>query len=215
MSGADGRINGKDFSELIWEDGREYNFVGYGGTVRQWLRATERLPYNSWGNGSAMRVSAVGFAYDTLEETLEVAKQTADVTHNHPEGVKGAQATAAAIFMARNGATKEEIKSYITEKFNYNLDFTLDEIRPTYTFDVSCQGSVPQSIVAFLESEDYVDAIKKAISRGGDSDTIACITGGIASAYYKSIPAKLIDFASIKLPDAFIEIINEFDNKYM
>jgi ADP-ribosylglycohydrolase len=158
-----------------------------------------------------MRVSAVGFAFDDMETVLEVAKQTAVVTHDHPEGVKGAQATAAAIFMARQGRTKQEMKDFLSQQFNYDLDFTLDAIRPTYAFDETCQGTVPQAIVAFLESIDFEHAIRLAISIGGDSDTIACITGGIAAAYYKQIPVAMINFALNKLPAEFIEIINEFE----
>lgn len=145
---------------------------------------------------------------------MEVAKQSAEVTHNHPEGIKGAHATATAIFLARQGKSKKEIKDYISRTFKYNLDFTLDEIRPTYKFDVTCQGSVPQAIVAFLESSDFESAIRLAISIGGDSDTIACITGGIASAFYQQIPTEIMDFVVDKLPSEYIEIMNKFDEKY-
>jgi ADP-ribosylglycohydrolase len=161
-----------------------------------------------------MRVSAVGFACRTLAEVLDVARQSAVVSHNHPEGIKGAQVTAAAIFLARTGKTKQEIKAYISQTFGYDLQFTLDAIRPSYRFNSSCQGSVPQAIVAFLESTDYENAIRLAISIGGDSDTIACITGGIATAFYKEIPAEILDFASSKLPDEFTEVLNGFDEKF-
>jgi ADP-ribosylglycohydrolase len=161
-----------------------------------------------------MRASAVGFAFNDLETVMEVAKQSAEVTHNHPEGIKGAQATATAIFLARQGKTKPEIKDFISQTFNYNLDFTLDEIRPTYPFDETCQGTVPQAIVAFLESTDFENAIRLAISIGGDSDTVACITGGIASAFYKHIPKEILDFVAEKLPLEYIEIMNQFDKKY-
>jgi ADP-ribosylglycohydrolase len=211
---ADSILNKKDFAKTIWEYGRKYRGRGYGGSFRNWLQEDNLKPYGSFGNGSAMRVSAIGFAFNDIETVLEVAKQTAEVTHNHPEGIKGAQATAAAIFLARHGKTKQQIKDYITETFKYNLDFTLDEIRPTYKFDVTCQGSVPQAIVAFLESSDFESAIRLAISIGGDSDTIACITGGIASAYYKQIPQEIIDFVVDKLPSEYIEIMNKFDEQY-
>lgn len=211
---ADSILNKKDFARTIWEYGRKYRGRGYGGSFRNWLHDDNLKPYGSYGNGSAMRVSSVGFAFSDIDTVLEVAKQTAEVTHNHPEGIKGAQATAAAIFLARQGKSKQEIKVYITKTFNYNLDFTLDEIRPIYKFDVSCQGSVPQAIVAFFESTDFENAIRLAISIGGDSDTIACITGGIASAYYKQISTKIIDFVVDKLPREFIEIMNEFDEQY-
>ncbi len=207
-------LNNKNFAKTIWEYGRNYRGRGYGGSFRNWLQQDNLKPYGSFGNGSAMRASAVGFAFDNIETVLDIAKQTAEVTHNHPEGIKGAQATATAIFLARKGKSKQEIKDYITSTFNYDLGFTLDEIRPTYKFDVTCQGSVPQAIVAFLESSDFENAIRLAISIGGDSDTIACITGGIASAYYKQIPKEIIDFVVDKLPGEYIEIMNKFDEQY-
>jgi ADP-ribosylglycohydrolase len=211
---ADCILNKKDFAKTIWEYGRKYRGRGYGGSFRNWLQEDNLKPYGSFGNGSAMRASAVGFAFNDIETVLEVAKQSAEVTHNHSEGIKGAQATATAIFLARQGKSKQEIKDYITQTFDYNLDFTLDEIRPTYKFDVTCQGSVPQAIVAFLESIDFENAIRLAISIGEDSDTIACITGGIASAYYKEIPTEIMDFVVDKLPSEYIEIMNKFDEKY-
>ena len=211
---ADCILNKKDFAKTIWEYGRKYRGRGYGGSFRNWLQEDNLKPYGSFGNGSAMRASAVGFAYNDIETVMKVAKQSAEVTHNHPEGIKGAQATATAIFLAKQGKSKQEIKDYITQTFDYNLDFTLDEIRPTYKFDVTCQGSVPQAIVAFLESSDFENAIRLAISIGGDSDTIACITGGIASAYYKQIPTEIMDFVVDKLPNEYIEIMNKFDEQY-
>ena len=212
---ADSILNRKNYSQTILEYGRNYRGRGYGGNFRNWLKSNNPKPYGSYGNGSAMRVSAVGFAFKDIDKVLEVAKQTAEVTHNHPEGIKGAQATAAAIFLARKEKSKQEIKDYISSTFDYNLDFTLDEIRPTYEFDVSCQGSVPQAIVAFLESSDFESAIRLAISIGGDSDTIACITGGIASAFYKNIPSEIIEFVNEILPNEFIEIMNRFDKEKM
>lgn len=164
--------------------GKLYNEAGYGARFKQWIESDSNEGYGSYGNGSAMRVSPVGWMYDSIERTLQVAKLTAEVTHNHPEGIKGAQAVAAAIFFARHKVDKKDLKSYIEQTFDYDLSRTLDEIRPGYTFDVSCQGSVPEAIIAFLESNGYVDAVKKAVSIGGDSDTIACITGAIAEAYY-------------------------------
>jgi ADP-ribosylglycohydrolase len=211
---ADCILNKKDFAKTIWEFGRKYRGRGYGGSFRNWLQEDNLKPYGSFGNGSAMRASAVGFALNDIETVMEVAKQSAEVTHNHPEGIKGAQATATAIFLARQGKSKQEIKDYISRTFKYNLDFTLDEIRPTYKFDVTCQGSVPQAIVAFLESSDFESAIRLAISIGGDSDTIASITGGIASAFYKQIPTEIMDFVVDKLPSEYVEIMNKFDDKY-
>lgn len=211
---ADCILNKKDFAKTIWEYGRKYRRRGYGKSFKNWLQGDNLKPYGSYGNGSAMRASAVGYAFNDIETVLEVAKQTAEVTHNHPEGIKGAQATATALFHARQGKSKQEIRDYITSIFNYNLNFTLDEIRPTYKFDVTCQGSVPQAIVAFLESADFESAIRLAISIGGDSDTIACITGGIASAYYKQIPIEIMNFVVDKLPSEYLEIINKFDQQY-
>ena len=199
---------------------------GYGGGFRTWLfypeclkdysgfyTGGERVPYNSWGNGSAMRVSAVGWMFDTLWQTENAAEISASITHNHPEGIKGAQATAAAIFMARTGSTKEEIRKYIEEKYGYNLHRTCDEIRPTYHFNGSCQGTVPEAIIAFLDSRDYEDAIRLAVTLGGDSDTLACITGGIAEAFYKEIPSDLAGDALDKLPPRFVEVIGRLQER--
>lgn len=183
--------------------GRLFPHAGYGETFKTWLKDYHRNPYNSWGNGSGMRVAAVGWLYDTLEKTLHVAKLTAEVTHNHPEGIKGAQAIAAAIFMARTGKSKEEIRDYVEQNF-YKLDFTLDEIRPYYGFDVSCQGSCPQAIEAFLEGENFEDVIRKAISIGGDSDTIAAMAGAIAEAFY-GIPKEMADQAFAVMVDKRIK----------
>ena len=213
---ADALLHNKDFAATMHSYGRTYANRGYGGRFRWWLSQETPTPaYNSWGNGSAMRVSAVGFAYNDLETVLEKAKQTAEVTHNHPEGIKGAQATAAAIFWARMGKSKEQIKEAVTQTFGYDLNFTIDGIRPTYKFNESCQETVPQAIVAFLESTDYENAIRIAISLGGDSDTIACITGGIAVAFYKEIPKAIVEKMRWKyLPDTFVAIIDEFDLVY-
>ena len=164
--------------------GRRYPHEGYGGYFRCWLTARHPEPYNSFGNGSAMRVSAAGWLYDSLEKTRVVAKATANVTHNHPEGIKGAEATASAIIMARNGSSKEEIKKYIENEFHYDLNRTLDEIRPSFHMDETCQKTVPEAIIAFLEARDFEDAIRNAVSLGGDTDTLGAITGSIAEAYF-------------------------------
>jgi ADP-ribosylglycohydrolase len=185
---ADVILNGGKYADRFKQYYSCYPFKGYGGNFRDWAKSSSSEPYNSWGNGSAMRVSPVGFAFNNLDTVLEEAKRSAEVTHNHPEGIKGAQATAAAIFLARQGHDKVAIKSYIQTTFGYDLEQTLDQIRPTYRFDVSCQGSVPQAVIAFLESTDFEDAIRNAVSLGGDSDTIACIAGGIAQAFYGGVP---------------------------
>lgn len=170
--------------------GRRYPNAGYGGSFSKWLYEKNPRPYNSFGNGSAMRVSSVGWLYQTLDDTLHAAALTAEVSHNHPEGIKGAQAIAASVFLARAGASKEEIFVYAMKTYGEKMIRTLDEIRPDYHFDVSCQGSVPEAILAFIESESYEDAIRKAVSIGGDSDTIACMAGAIAEAFY-GMPGKL------------------------
>lgn len=164
--------------------GKKYPNAGYGGRFYYWVLEDGTEPYNSWGNGSAMRVSSVGWLYDSLEKTREVAKITAEVTHNHPEGIKGAESTAAAIYLARTGATKEEIKDYIIKEFGYNLSRTLDEIRPTYHHVESCQQTVPEAITTFLEGNDFEDVVRCAVSLGGDCDTLTCIASGIGEAYY-------------------------------
>ncbi len=195
--------------ENMQDIGRRYPHAGYGGMFAQWLRAKDPKPYGSYGNGSGMRVSAVGWLYDTLEETLEMTEITAKVTHDHIEGIKGAQAVAAAIFLARAGASKEQIKAYIGEVFNYDLDRTLDDIRPNYSFDVTCQGSVPEAIIAFLEGKDYEDVIRKAVSFGGDSDTIACMAGGIAEVYF-GMPEKFKEEALSRLDKPMRKIVHDF-----
>jgi ADP-ribosylglycohydrolase len=198
----------KDFS-------RRYPERGYGGNFHRWIFSDTLEPYNSWGNGSAMRVSPVGFAFESIEKVLEQAKQSAEVTHNHPEGVKGAQATALSIFLARKGNDKEAIRKAITERFNYDLDRTVAEIRPNYSFDVSCMGTVPEAIIAFLDSDDYEHSVRLAVSLGGDSDTLACITGGIAEAYYKGVPEHIADETMKIIHDEFINIIKLFSKEYL
>jgi ADP-ribosylglycohydrolase len=162
-----------------------------------------------------MRVSPIGFAFDTLEEVLHEARLTALPTHNHREGIKGAQAVAAAVYLARRGQSKEAIRTFIEKRFKYNLQRRLDDIRPTYEFDSSCQGSVPEAVIAFLESDNFEDAIRKAISLGGDSDTIACIAGGIAQAYYKHIPQALISETYSRLDWEFKQVIQKFNQRYI
>ena len=174
---------------------------------------TGRHPYGSFGNGSAMRVSAVGWFFDTLEETERVAAISAAITHNHPEGIKGAQATAAAIFLARTGKTKEEILDYIEKTYGYDLHKTWDYWHPIYDWEDSCQGTVPPAIIAFLDSTDFEDAMRKAVSLGGDSDTLACITGGIAEAFYKEIPKAIAEKVQSRLPEEFIQILSSVREK--
>ena len=217
---AEAAFNDGDYEKSILKWARAYPKESYGHNFRKWFRSKNPKPYNSYGNGSAMRVSPIGWAFDSLEETLREAEKSAACTHNHPEGIKGAQATAAAIFLARNGSTKEEIKAQIESKFGYNLNRTLAEIRPSYQFDESCQGTVPEAIIAFLESRDFTHSIQCAISLGGDTDTLAAITGGIAEAFYKhsekhfrifsGIPEKLISFAESKMNNDMISVIRNY-----
>ncbi len=193
------------------EWGKKYPYAGYGGGFRHWLKQKDSLPYGSYGNGSAMRVSAVGWMYDSLEKTRGIAKATAEVTHNHPEGIKGAEATASAIYMARNKATKEEIKKYIETEFHYDLNRKLEEIRPYYHMDETCQKTVPEAIIAFLEAEDFEDAIRNAVSLGGDTDTLGAITGSIAEAFF-GIPAVLISECKSRIDKEMDIILSEFDS---
>lgn len=200
-------LSGMDYVKAYQDFSQRYPGRGYGGNFSQWIWAEDPQPYNSWGNGSAMRVSPVGFAYNDVDTVLAESKRCAEVTHNHPEGIKGAQSAALSIFMSRQGASKVEIREEIVKRFAYDLDRTLDDIRPRYTFDVSCQGSVPEAIIAFLESTDFEDAIRNAISLGGDSDTIACITGGIAEAFYGGVPHKIADQGMGYLPKEFTDLL--------
>jgi ADP-ribosylglycohydrolase len=211
---ADGLLHDRDYADTLKEYGRRYPHAGYGGMFLNWLMSPGSEPYNSYGNGSAMRVSPVAFAFNTIDDILREAKRSALPTHNHPEGVKGAQAFASAIFLGRTGSSKKEISEYVEGRFGYDLGRNLDEIRPSYCFDETCQGSVPEAIIAFLESHDFEDALRKAVSLGGDADTLACMAGGIAEAYYKKIPAPLIRRAREILDKEMLTIIDEFDDRY-
>ena len=211
---ADCILHNKGYAETFKEYGRRYSYAGYGSMFLQWLVSNDLAPYNSFGNGSAMRVSPVGFAFSTLDAVLQETEKSAVVTHNHPEGVKGAQAIAASIFLARSGEHKSKIQEYIEEHFGYNLHQTIDEIRPSYHFDETCQGSVPQAIIAFLESDSYEDAVRKAVSLGGDSDTLGCMTGGIAQAYYQHIPCHIIKSVRELLNEDLLTVIDEFNGRF-
>ena len=202
-----------DYADTFKYFGRKYP-AGYGSTFAEWMYSDSREPYNSYGNGSAMRVSAVGFAFNSVNDVLLEAERSAVVTHNHPEGVKGAQAVALAIYLARMGASKVDIKTEISTRFNYDLSRTLEEIRPRYTFEVSCQKSVPESIIAFLEADSFENSLRNAVSLGGDADTMACIAGGIAQAFYKTIPADIVSQAEALLPPAFLEVIHKFNVRF-
>ena len=210
---ADSIMLGTDYAENCKKFVQYYPNASYGASFRHWASSSSRDPYNSWGNGSAMRVSPVGFAYSSIEKVLEKAKKSASITHNHPEGIKGAQATASVIFLARTGRSKDEIQKFVESHFEYDLSRSLDEIRPTYSFDVSCQGTVPEAIIAFLESANFQQAIRLAISLGGDSDTLACITGGIAQAFY-GIPEEVSDYVYTKLDSRLQQITRAFCTQF-
>ncbi len=211
---ADQLLNGGDHIDLFHDYFHAWPMAGYGMSFIRWAGHRQREPYNSWGNGSAMRVSPVGFACDSLDEVMAIARRSAEVPHNHPEGVRGAQATAVAVYLARTGRDKPDIKSHIESEFGYQLSDKLDDIRHAYGFDVSCQGSVPQSIIAFLESNDYEDAIRNAISLGGDADTMACIAGGIAEAFYGGVPEDIRAQAFDRLDEPLRVVAAEFMEKY-
>ncbi len=194
--------------------GNKYPNGGYGRMFKKWLRTDHPKPYGSWGNGSAMRVSPVAWVGDSLEEVQKLAELSSIITHDHPEGVKGALATADAIYLARLGSSKEEIRDHIEVRYDYDLSRTLDEIRPHYRFDVSCHGSVPESIICFLEANDYEDTIRNCISLGGDADTMAAIAGGIASAYWE-VPNDIHSKAIHRLSYDLLDVLVEFENRFI
>ncbi len=203
-----------DYRRATLEFGRRYPDAGYGGSFGGWLRSTDPRPFNSCGNGSAMRVSPVGFAFDTVEEVLREAKRSAEFSHDHPEGIKGAQATALAVFLARTEWDMDLIRSEISAIFGYDLTRTVETIRPGYCHDESCQRTVPEAIIAFLDSTSYEDAIRNAVSLGGDSDTLACITGGIAEAYYGPPPREIQAKVKEILPPDLWDVTEQFCTLY-
>ena len=211
-------LNDKDSKEELVKQlqyfGNKYPHGGYGRMFKNWLQTENPKPYGSWGNGSAMRVSPVAWVGDTLEEVQDLAKISSEVTHNHPEGIKGALATADAIYLARIGSSKEEIKDHIEIRYDYDLSRTLDEIRPFYKFDVSCQGSVPESIICFLEAEDYEDTIRNCISLGGDADTQGAIAGSIAAAYWE-VPNDIQNNSVLRLDYELSRVLKEFEDKFL
>lgn len=205
---ADALEGGKPIDITLQQWCRKYPYVGYGGSFRRWIRSEDPKPYNSWGNGAAMRVSAVPRFADNIEDVVRLATDSAIVTHNHPEGIKGAVATACAIYLTQHGKSKDEIKSYIQDTCGYDLDRKYADIQPDYKFDVSCQGSVPESLICFLESDSYEDTIRKAIAMGGDTDTMAAIAGGIAAAFYGEIPEEILSHCIKRLPGDMTELLD-------
>ncbi len=212
---ADAILNNKSYLEVYKQYSRAYPNKGYGASFQKWVTSDISEPYNSYGNGSAMRISPVGWAFDSLEKVLEETKKSAEVTHNHIEGIKGAQAVASAIFLARTGSSKADIKKYIEIEFEYDLSHSVDEIRETAVFSEICQVSVPEAIICFLDSESFEDAIQNAVSLGADADTQACIAGAIAEAFYKNIPEELETKMSEFIDDDFIFIIKKFKEKFI
>lgn len=207
----------EDASDIITDRlvywGKKYPHAGYGTGFAGWLSSSQHLPYNSYGNGSAMRVSAAGWIYDTMEETEQKAAWTANVSHSHPEGIKGAQATAACIFLGRNKATKEEIRDYIEQKYGYDLHRSWTEIvNSEYVWNATCQGSVPEAIISFLDSENYEDAVRKAILLKGDADTMACIAGAIAEAFYGELSDNFKNECRKRLPSDMLEVVDRFED---
>ena len=210
---ADALLSGGDYAAAYRRGGNRFPGRGYGGWFLDWLDDPSRGPYNSFGNGSAMRVSPIGSAFDTLDEVLAEAERSASVTHNHSEGIKGAQATAAAIHLARTGATKEEIRHEISTRFAYDLDRTIEAIRPDYSFDVTCQGSVPEALIAYLDADDFEHTLRLAISLGADSDTQAAIAGGVAEAFWGGVPERIEAEVRNVLDPAFLEVVDRFSAK--
>lgn len=204
---ADAILNGETYAHRILTYARRFPQAGYGSAFKEWMLADHPRPYGSYGNGSAMRVSPVGWAFDSLEAVLAAAERSAAVTHNHPEGIKGAQAVAAAIFLARTGSNKDEIRREITRLFGYDLSRSLEEIKTTYKWDVTCQKSVPESIIAFLESTDFESAVRNAILLAGDADTMAAIAGSIAEAFYGGVPEPIAAEVRRRLPPDFLDIL--------
>lgn len=212
---ADWILHGGDLIDKFHTYFDLYPLAGYGMSFIRWAGHRQREPYNSWSNGSAMRVSPVGFAFDSLDTVLAKARESAEVTHNHEDGIRGAQATAAAIFLARNGHDKLEVREYVQTTFGYDLNRTLADIRPAYAFDVSCNDSVPESMISFLESNDYEHAVRNAVSLGGDADTMACIAGGIAEAFYGGVPDLIREKTFGCLDNRLTAIANEFSERFM
>ena len=209
------QLQGKEYAPVFRKYFIAHPNRGYGYGFQKWASTENAEPYNSYGNGSAMRVSPIAWSRNTLTSVLSEAKKSAEVSHNHKEGIKGAQAIAAAIFLARNKHSKDEIRDYISNEFGYALNRTLESIRPSYSFDVSCQGSVPEAIIAFLESSSYEDAVRNAVSLGGDSDTMACMAGAIAEAYFGEIPKQIIAEVNERLPTSLDKIVKSFRQQFL
>ena len=207
-------LHGKAYGATLRAYGRRYPNRGYGAMFGRWLADDSMDPYQSLGNGSAMRVSPIGFAMATIDEVMTEARRSAEVTHDHPEGIRGAQALAVAVFLARNGADKRTIRDEVEARFGYDLHRSIETIRPAYTFDVTCQGSVPEAIIAFLDSDDVESAIRLAVSLGGDADTLACMAGAVAQAHYRHIPSEVVAEVERRLPPELWQLTRAFCDHY-
>jgi ADP-ribosylglycohydrolase len=207
---AEALLGARPYEEVYRKFGRRYPHAGYGGSFLQWIFAHAAGPYGSWGNGSAMRVSPIGRALQSLDDVLAEAARSAAVTHDHPEGIKGAQAVAMAVFLARTGSSKSEIWREVSERFGYDLGRRVEDIRPAYQFEVSCQGSVPEALLCFLESGNFEEAVRLAVSLGGDADTQACIAGAVAEAFYGGVPEHIASEVWIRLPEEFRSVVRQF-----
>ena len=208
---ADSLMNKIPYIESLQMWGRKYPRAGYGGWFKEWIHSDFPKPYNSFGNGSAMRCSSIGWLFDDEDSVLEEAKESAEITHNHPEGVKGAQAVALGVMLGRQGSTKLEIQEKLEALFDYDLSQTLEQVKFNYSFDVTCQGSVPQAIISFLESEDFEHAIRNAISLGGDADTQACIAGALAEAFYMNVPKQIKQFVLTRITPDILEVLDQLN----
>ncbi len=206
---ADSLMNKIPYVESLQMWGRKYPRAGYGGWFKEWIHSDFPKPYNSFGNGSAMRCSSIGWLFDDEDSVLEEAKESAEITHNHPEGIKGAQAVALGVMLGRQGSTKLEIQEKLEALFDYDLSQTLEQVKFNYSFDVTCQGSVPQAIISFLESEDFEHAIRNAISLGGDADTQACIAGALAEGYYMNIPDQIKEFVLTRITPDILDVLHQ------
>jgi ADP-ribosylglycohydrolase len=211
---ADAILHGGDYAAAMRRYGRRYPRAGYGGLFRRWLDDPSMGPYGSFGNGAAMRISPAGWAFPSLEETLQRARAYTEVTHNHPEGIKGAETVAGAIWLARHGKSKAELREWIAKHSGYDLSRTCDEIRPHYEFNESCQRTVPEALTAFLESTDFEDAIRLAVSLGGDCDTLTCITGSVAEAFYGGVPPEIEREAMARLDQALLDVVRLFRGRF-
>lgn len=211
---ADAILQGTSYAQAVHRWARRYPDAGYGGYFRRWIASEQPRAYGSFGNGSAMRVAAIGFAFDDEARVLDEARRSAIISHDHPEGIKGAQAVALAVFLARTGCGKEDLRDTLASRFGYDLDRTVDDIRPGYGFDVTCQGSVPEAILSFLDSTSYEDAVRNAISLGGDADTLACMAGGIAEAWYGGVPGTIAEEALARLDAPLVDVVMAFRERF-